>query len=72
MGEDSPGLLNEISHAIVAYQNTNIKSINISTSDSTFEGSVTIYVHNLSHLAKIVDRLKKIKGIYSVERFEGS
>ena len=26
-----PGLLNEISHAIVAYQNTNIKSININT-----------------------------------------
>jgi GTP pyrophosphokinase len=72
MGEDSPGILNEISHAIVAYQNTNIKSININASDSTFEGSVTIYVHNLSHLARIIDRLKKVKGIYSVERFEAA
>ncbi len=72
MGEDSPGTLNEISHSIVSYQNTNIKSININTSDSTFEGSVTIYVHNLDHLSRIVDRLRKMKGVYSVERFESS
>ena len=72
MGEDAPGLLNEISHAIVSYQNTNIKSININTSDSTFEGSVTLYVHNLEHLSRIMDRLKKVKFIYSVERFENT
>jgi (p)ppGpp synthase/HD superfamily hydrolase len=72
MGEDSPGILNEISHSIVAYQNTNIKSINISTGNSAFEGSVTLYVHNIDHLSKIIERLKKIKGVYSVERFEGS
>ena len=72
MGEDSPGILNEISHSIVSYQNTNIKSININTSDSSFEGSVTIYVHNLEHLSRIVDRLRKMKGVYSVERFESA
>jgi len=72
MGEDSPGILNEISHAIVSYQNTNIKSININTSDSTFEGSVTLYVHKIDHLSKIMERLKKVKGVYSVERFESS
>ncbi len=72
MGEDSPGLLNEISHAIVAYQNTNIKSININTNHSIFEGSVTLYVHNLDHLSRIMDRLKKVKSIYSVERFESA
>jgi RelA/SpoT family (p)ppGpp synthetase len=72
MGEDSPGILNEISHSIVSYQNTNIKSININTSNSTFEGSVTLYVHNLDHLSKVIERLKKLKGIYSVERFEGT
>jgi len=72
MGEDSPGLLNDISHAIVSYQNTNIKSININTSDSTFDGSVTLYVHNLDHLSRIIERLKKLRGVYSVERFENA
>ena len=71
-GEDAPGLLNDISHAIVTYQNTNIKSINITTTDSTFEGNVTIYVKNLEHLSRLVDRLKKLKNIYSVERFDQS
>lgn len=71
-GDDSPGILNDISHSIVSYQNTNIKSVNISTSESLFEGSVTLYVHNLEHLERIIERLKKIKGIFSVERFEGN
>ncbi len=72
MGEDTPGILNEISHAIVSYQNTNIKSININTNDSMFEGSVTLYVQNLDHLSSIIDRLKKLKGVYTVERFESA
>ena len=72
MGEDLPGILNEISHSIVSYQNTNIKSININTSESTFEGSIMIYVQNLEHLSRIIDRIKKLKGVYSVERFESA
>lgn len=71
-GEDRPGVLNDISHIIVTYQNTNIKSLNINSSDSFFEGSVTIYVHNLDHLNRIIERLKKLSGIHSVERFEST
>lgn len=71
-GEDSPGILNDIAHTIVSYKSTNIKSININTNDSTFEGSVTVYVGNLEHLNNLIDRLKKLKGVYKVERFEGS
>jgi RelA/SpoT family (p)ppGpp synthetase len=71
-GKDRPGILNDISHSIVTYQNTNIKSININTSDSSFEGSVAVYVNNLDHLNRIIERLKKVAGIYSVERFESS
>lgn len=71
-GEDSPGILNEIAHTIVSYKNTNIKSININTNDSTFEGSVMVYVNNLEHLNNLIDRLKKLRGLYKAERFEGS
>lgn len=71
-GEDRPGILNDISHTIVTYRNTNIKSININTTDSTFEGSVTLYVQNLEHLNRIIERLKKVQGIFSVERFEST
>ena len=71
-GDDTPGILNEISHTIVSYQNTNIKSINITTSDSTFEGNVALYVQNLEHLSRIIERLKKLKGVFLVERFESA
>ncbi|HEY7751051.1 MAG TPA: TGS domain-containing protein, partial [Ignavibacteriaceae bacterium] len=71
-GEDSPGILNEIAHTIVSYKSTNIKSININTNESSFDGSVTVYVGNLDHLNTLIDRLRKVKGIYKVERFESS
>jgi RelA/SpoT family (p)ppGpp synthetase len=71
-GDDRPGILNDISHSIVTYQNTNIKSINISTSNSIFEGSVTVYVHNLEHLNRIIERIKKLNGVFTVERFESN
>ena len=71
-GEDSPGILNDIAHTIVSYRSTNIKSININTNDSTFEGSVMVYVNNLEHLNILIDRLKKLRGLYKIERFEGT
>jgi len=71
-GKDRPGILNDISHSIVTFQNTNIKSININTQDSSFEGNVAFYVQNLEHLNRIIERLKKISGVTSVERFESS
>jgi GTP diphosphokinase / guanosine-3',5'-bis(diphosphate) 3'-diphosphatase len=69
-GEDMPGLLKDISNSITTYQNTNIKSVNIISNDSLFRGTITVYVKDLEHLNKLIDRLKKNKGIYSVERFD--
>jgi len=69
-GEDMPGLLKDISNSITAFDNTNIKSVNITTNDSLFRGTITVYVKDLEHLKKLIDRLKKNKGIYSVERFD--
>jgi GTP diphosphokinase / guanosine-3',5'-bis(diphosphate) 3'-diphosphatase len=71
-GKDRPGILNDISHSIVTYQNTNIKSLNINSNDSMFEGSVTLYVNNLDHLNRMIERLKKVAGVFSVERFESN
>jgi GTP diphosphokinase / guanosine-3',5'-bis(diphosphate) 3'-diphosphatase len=69
-GEDSPSLLNDIAHCIVSYQNTSIKSIKIDTNDSMFEGTVTLYVNGLDHLSRILERMKKIKGVSTVSRLE--
>jgi guanosine-3',5'-bis(diphosphate) 3'-pyrophosphohydrolase len=69
-GEDNPGILNEISNSIANYNNTNIKSVNINSMDSMFNGTVAVYVSNLEHLNHLIDRLKRINGVYSVKRFD--
>jgi (p)ppGpp synthase/HD superfamily hydrolase len=70
-GEDRPGMLNEITSAVISVQKTNIRGVNIDAFDSMFEGILTVFVTDLAHLQKIFDRLHKIKGIKTVERFEG-
>ena len=71
-GDDKPGLLSYISNSITSYKGTNIKAINISAQDSTFTGTVTVYVSNLEHLSRLIERLKKNKDIFSAERFDSS
>ena len=71
-GEDKPGLLNFISNTITSYNNSNIKAINISTKDSVFSGSVAVFVNDLDHLNRLIERLKKNKNIFQVERFDAT
>lgn len=69
-GEDKLGVLNEISNSISHYKNTNIKAVNINTNDSMFNGTVSVYVNDLEHLNRLIERLKKVQGVYSVTRFD--
>jgi (p)ppGpp synthase/HD superfamily hydrolase len=71
-GDDVPGILKDISNCITSYKNSNIKSINISTNDSMFSGSISVCVSDLEHLNRLIERLKKVGGIYYVERFEST
>ena len=69
-GADRPGMLNDITHAIVSYRSTNIRSVNIESQDSLFEGIVTCLVRNTEHLQRLMDRLRKIPNVSQVERFD--
>ncbi len=71
-GEDKPGLLTFISNSITSYNNTNIKAINISSKNSIFTGTVAVFVNDLEHLKRLMERLKKNKDIFSVERFDST
>ena len=71
-GEDRPGILKDLSNSIAGFNNTNIKSVNISSSDSMFNGHITVYVQDVMNLNKLIERLKKNKGVYSVERFDAT
>ncbi|MFA7287867.1 MAG: bifunctional (p)ppGpp synthetase/guanosine-3',5'-bis(diphosphate) 3'-pyrophosphohydrolase [Melioribacteraceae bacterium] len=69
-GDDMPGILKDLSNAVTTYQNTNIKSVNISTTDSMFRGTITVFVRDLIHLRGLMEKIKKTRGVYSVERFD--
>jgi GTP diphosphokinase / guanosine-3',5'-bis(diphosphate) 3'-diphosphatase len=69
-GDDRAALLNDITHAISSYNNTNIRSVNIDSQDGHFTGTFILNVENLDHLGKIVERIRRVSGVRKAERFE--
>ena len=67
-GEDRSAILSDITHSISTYQNTNIRGVNLDTKDSMFSGIIVLGVKNTEHLNRVVERLRKIKGVTQAER----
>ncbi len=70
VGEDRVGIVNDITNVISKDLNTNIRSISVDAHDGVFEGTIVMYVNDLSQLQKIMDQLRRIEGIFGVYRFE--
>lgn len=70
IGEDRPGILNEITSTISKNFNTNIKSVVITTKGSMFEGTLILSIQNLKQLNQIIDKINHQEGVFSATRFE--
>lgn len=70
-GKDRSGLLSDVTHVISNFQNTNIRSVNIDSKGPIFDGHIILYVKNTDHLARLIDKIRRVEGILSVERFLG-
>ena len=70
VGEDRVGLVSDISSLISKSLNTNMKSINVTSDSGMFEGTIIIMVEDITHLDKIITRLKRIDGLKEVYRYE--
>jgi GTP pyrophosphokinase len=67
-GYDRRGLLNSVLQA-VNESKTNISAVSGKTDRNKMATiNMTIMIHNVSHLQKVVDRIKQIPDIYSVRR----
>jgi GTP pyrophosphokinase len=64
---DRQGLLADVTGAI-ADVHSNIQDIEVRTGDSQAKVDVTLDIVDLEHLEKIVSSLRKIEGVYQVER----
>ena len=69
-GEDRTAMLNDITHAISSYLNTNIRSVNIDSSDQVFEGTFLLYVKDTEHLNRVLEKIRRIRGVTGADRFE--
>ncbi|MCF8380494.1 MAG: RelA/SpoT family protein [Bacteroidales bacterium] len=67
-GYDKFGIYNNITTVISKDLNVNIRTINLHGHDGIFEGTIDLYVHNISDLNFMIMNLIKIKGMESVYR----
>lgn len=70
IGEDRVGMINDITDILSKGLSTNMKSINVSSDSGMFEGVLSVYVNDLQHLKRVMDRLEKIEGVKNVHRYE--
>jgi GTP diphosphokinase / guanosine-3',5'-bis(diphosphate) 3'-diphosphatase len=68
-GNDRRGLYADVAAAVSA-TGTDIKSMDLRSSDGKIAGSVLVEVENLAHLQKIVKATRRVKGITEVARRE--
>ena len=70
IGMDDVGIVNKITNIISGDMRINISAITIESTEGLFEGTIKLFVHDKEELDELVTRLKTLKGIHSVERFE--
>lgn len=70
IGLDDVGVINKITNIISGDLRININALSIESYDGMFEGMIKVYVHDKEELDRLVDRLKALPGIETVDRFE--
>lgn len=70
IGIDKVGIVNNITKIISNELNMNIRSISVESDAGTFEGTVMLYVHDTSHLSRLINNIKKIDGVRQAFRFD--
>ncbi|HEX2095013.1 MAG TPA: bifunctional (p)ppGpp synthetase/guanosine-3',5'-bis(diphosphate) 3'-pyrophosphohydrolase [Longimicrobiaceae bacterium] len=68
-GTDRRGLFADIASTI-SQTNTNIRSADIQADEAGMKGQFVVEVENLSHLNRVLNAIRKVKGVISVERRE--
>jgi guanosine-3',5'-bis(diphosphate) 3'-pyrophosphohydrolase len=64
------GILSRISEVISNDLKVNMRSVSVESNEGLFEGSITLFVKDTSHLDVLIRRISKIKGVLHVSRLE--
>ncbi len=69
-GFDRKRMISDITILISEHLDINMRSINISSNDSIFEGTIDLCIKNIEDLKRLISKMKRIKGIKTVRRVE--
>lgn len=72
VGIDDIGLLSRISDLLSRDLKVNMRAISFDTNDGMFEGRISLFVKDNSHLDNLLVKLKKVKGVMSASRLGAS
>lgn len=70
VGLDDVGVINKITNVISGDLRINIAGLSIDSKEGLFQGTIKVFVHDKEELEELVSRLKSLKGIQKVDRFE--
>jgi len=70
VGMDDVGVVNKITSLISGELKINISALTIEAKQGLFEGNIKLYVHDKEELDNLVQNLKDLPGIESVERYD--
>jgi guanosine-3',5'-bis(diphosphate) 3'-pyrophosphohydrolase len=69
-GIDNVGLINQVTTVISNDFKVNMRSITVDSDGGIFEGSIMVYVNDKDHLDNLIKKLKQVKGVTNVTRFD--
>ena len=67
---DDVGVIHKITNLVSGELKINIAALTVEAKDGLFEGNVKLFVHDKEELDELVQRLKQLSGIESVERYD--
>jgi GTP pyrophosphokinase len=69
-GEDDIGIVTNISQVVSKDMGLKIRSINVDSHDGVFEGTLSVFIDNKQSLNTLMKKIKNIKGVFNVFRFD--
>ncbi len=70
IGMDDVGIINKITNVISGEMRVNIAALTIESAEGIFRGTIKVFVHDKEELEELVDRLRQLHGIQTVDRFD--
>lgn len=69
-GTDDVGIVQNITNIISTDMNVNMRAISFEANHGIFQGKVVVLVHDTKHLSALIDKLKAVDGVLTVDRIE--